>query len=155
MEWSRIEVTLSSTSYAYARYDRFNFDLWDSISNRTSHFVFPEEQSQQTRFTALEIRNLEAIFMCLTSMESPIKREVIFDREVPLYRLKDSNKNITVIQPWYQSWFIFVLIRGSMLIKYAIHTCFTTNFPNNVVFIHSTNLWTARAITAPSPKRGW
>lgn len=38
MEWSRIAVTLSSTSYAYARYDRFNFDLWDSISNRTSTF---------------------------------------------------------------------------------------------------------------------
>ena len=91
-------------------------------------------------------------FFTLTSIESPINRELIFDRFGAHCRSKKSKENTTKRSFWHQSWLNFTLKRDSMTISPAFDNCFLTYFTNKVVFRHSTKLWTARAITTRNAK---
>lgn len=96
----------------------------------------------------LSSRNMKprSHFCCLTSIESPMKRDVIFDQKLPSYNSIDFNQTTTEKQTWYKSWVPFALKCDSMSKMAVIHNCFTVKLSDSPFIRHSTKLWTARAI---------
>lgn len=114
--------------------------------------IHPAKLGKMTSFTlSISIhssRNMKprSHFCGLTSIESPMKRDVIFDQNFPSYYSIDFNQTTTEKRTWYKSWFPFDLKRDPMSKMAVIHNCFTVKLSITPFIRHSTKLWTARAI---------
>lgn len=99
--------------------------------------IHPAYLGKMTSFTlSISIpssRNMKprSHFSGLTSIELPMKRDVIFDQNFPSYHSIDFNQTTTEKRTWYKSWFPFDLKRDPMSKMAVIQNCFTVKLSNS------------------------